>query len=454
MTISLPYVFSILAGYLLVETALRNTPKVSFFLKLFLAIGAGLGLSSLITFLSFLFCNGYNRSFIVFANLSCIFFLLIINSKQLKEVLSGHAVRFDPWQFFYGIFLLLLVPFILIRANEHPLGEWDSWALWNMKAKFLTLSGPLWQSVFKDLHWHTQPDYPLLLPCMNIWGWIFTPGDFFSAPFLTAALFAFACAGLLFAGLLQFTDRKIAFLGCALLFALPAYLPLATSQYADIVLAYYLLAGFISFVGAVQEKSKGFGFLFGFFLGLMSFTKNEGLTMAFILAVLCISYFLFEKTAGRQANSSVIRLIFCGLIITLPVSIYFKLCLAPPNHDILLSAAPRMSSFFNLEGCSIIFENIALQLSHPRWYHLWPLVFCGFLLDWRRYFKKEIRALFLFLILYVLVIFFIYLTTINFSLAWRLSRTLSRILFYLSPAVIFLMFYVYASGKSAPEKKL
>ncbi len=454
MTTYLPFCLSIFAGYLLVRATLRKTPGVNLFLLFFLSIGAGLGLSALITFLSFPICNGFNRSFIVSANLFCIAALLIVNGGQIKKILGMRAVHFNPWIPCHTTFLLLLTPFIIIRAQEHSLGEWDSWALWNMKAKFLTLSGASWQSVFKDLHWHTQPDYPLLLPCMNIWGWIFTPGDFFSAPFLTSVIFTFVCAGLLFAGLLQWGNPKIALLGCALLFALPAYLPLATSQYADIVLAYYLLAGFISFIGAIQEKSKGFGFLFGFFLGLMSFTKNEGLTMALLLAMLSIAYFLFEKTTGRRNNFHMIRFIFGGLAVALPVVIYFKFFLAPPNPDILLLDAPRLSHFFNLEGCAMILDGFYTQLTHPRWFHLWLLVLLGFLLDWRLYFKKEIKVLFLFFILYGLVIFFIYLATVNFSLMWRLSRTSLRILFCLTPSVIFLMFYVYANQEIKKEGKV
>ena len=192
-----------------------------------------------------------------------------------------------------------------------------------MKAKFLTLSGDSWRDTFRLLHWHTQPDYPLLLPFINIWGWVLSYNDFASAPLWTSVIFTVSCGGLLFSGLMRYIDGKIALLASLLLFSLPLYIYIGTAQYADIVLAYYLLAGLMSLVFAVREKDKGFALLSGLFLGFLSFTKNEGMAMSALLLMISTWYLVFGDSKNRLSNLKIAAFVSFGLIATLPAAVIF-----------------------------------------------------------------------------------------------------------------------------------
>ena len=54
------------------------------------------------------------------------------------------------------------------RAN--PVGEWDAWAIWNLRARFL--AGPFdWHVAASPLLTNTHPEYPMLLSAFIARGW-------------------------------------------------------------------------------------------------------------------------------------------------------------------------------------------------------------------------------------------------------------------------------------------
>ena len=455
MTIYLPFFISFLIGCLVNRAILRKTKDVNFLLFLFLAVGVGLGFSSLLTFLSFLICDGFNPFFIFYANLSFLLILLVIDFiRKDSRAFFTKTNWFNISHFFYGAFFLIVLILVYIGAKNHPFGEWDGWAIWNMKAKFLTLSGDSWKDVFLRLHWHTQPDYPLLLPLINIWGWLLSGNDFYRSPILTSVIFTVSCGGLLFSGLTRYIDKTIALLASCLLLFLPFYVFIGTAQYADIVLAYYLLASLISLMIMIREKDNGFAVLFGLFLGFISFTKNEGIAISILLIAISILYLFSENRKSRFSNLKIIAFIFLGLVVTMTPAIIFKLFLAPPNRDIAITNGTISSPFFNLEGCYLIATAFMYEVLHKRWCYIWLLIIFAILLDIRKYFYKERKILVFFFLSYFVIVFFVYLTTVNFSLTWRLSRTLPRILLYLLPSVLFLVFYVFGYKENAKKNKI
>lgn len=455
MTALLPFLISFLIGYAL-NLILLKKANIPLLLQIFLSVGPGLGLSSLITFYSFLLCNGFNPIVIFALNIVLLITLLLVYVLQEKKKFS---FTFDKCHGVHrsvgigGAFFLALLAVVYTFAKMQPFGQWDAWALWNMKAKFLTSSGSSWMDTFQKLHWHTQPDYPLLLPMMNIWGWALSPRDFYTAPLILSIVFTLSCGGLLFAGLMRYTRKDIAIIASGLLFFLPWYLLMGTAQYADIVLAYYLLASFVCIVYMLREKHNGFAVLLGLFLGVMTFTKNEGVLMAALLLLMTIFYLFLENPKERSSALRILRSIGWGLALTVPATLIFKCCLAPRNPDIDIRNMTITSQFFNYEGCYMILTALFQELTSQRWNYLWFFIMALTLRDGRRYFYQETKILTRFFLLYFLVLFFVYLGTVNFNLMWRLSRTLPRILFTLLPSVLFLIFYVFDYGQKNMKKE-
>lgn len=423
---------SVLIGWLAVIAFTPNTRR-NFLLDAFLSVGLGLGICAQITFYSFLAIGEYNPTLIISLNILMMLFLFFINRKSIAT--AWRNTVFTRQDIVIGLFFLAMFDLIFTVANSQPFGQWDAWAVWNMKTKFLVFGGAEWKDIFQ-LHWHTQPDYPLLLPFINTWLFAMVQNHFQIIPSWTSVIFTGSGAGLLYAGLTRYIPWKIALLAAFILVTFPTYHFFGTTQYADITLSYYLLAAIILLTTTLREKHRGFAALLGMALGLMCFAKNEGLVMAIILALLAIVYLRKEP--------KIIGGLLLGLLLTTPPALILKIFLAPPNRDMGLFLFKAGGEYFNLNGLWIIIQQVAKAiLGDPPFFLIWTPLLLMFLLQPQRYFKRETQTLTLFFLFYLACIILIYLTTIHFNLAWRISRTLSRILIILLPAVLFLNFYAY-----------
>src|SRR3984885_12983220 len=66
----------------------------------------------------------------------------------------------------FGIALLISWIRMVQMAAALPVGAWDAWALWNLRAKFLSGPGGAWRYALSPLISNSHPDYPLLLPAV------------------------------------------------------------------------------------------------------------------------------------------------------------------------------------------------------------------------------------------------------------------------------------------------
>ncbi|MFA5059568.1 MAG: glycosyltransferase family 39 protein [Candidatus Omnitrophota bacterium] len=439
MTPLLPFLYSFLLGLLITSVALRKSQNIGSFLFCLLSVGIGLGASSTLIFFSFLLCGGFNIPIIILLHAGLTLALaMILFAGRYRHIKFNANQIFSSWVY---IILFAAASYVVyILACSHPFGEWDGWAVWNMKAKFLIASTSNWKDLFQELHWHTQPDYPLLLPMINVWGSTMIQKYSPQVPFWTGIIFTVACPALVFSGLKQYAENRTALLGSCLILFLPAYIYLGTTQYADIVFAYYLLAVCVCFVLFTREKENGFGILLGLFLGFLSFSKNEGF-VAFLLFFILIFFYRCRPFKKIWTNLSSLLPVVQGLIFTLPAPLIFKFFLSPANRDITLKNSPSSLKFLNWEGCYLVTTSFFQEISSAVWNYLW--IALAILIVWRapRFIKKESGVLTLFFLCYALCVFFVYLTTANFDLMWRLSRTLQRILFCLLPSLVFLVFY-------------
>ncbi|HLH00701.1 MAG TPA: hypothetical protein VKX49_30625 [Bryobacteraceae bacterium] len=231
--------------------------------------------------------------------------------------------------------LLGLVLFVTHSANK-PHGEWDAWAIWNLRARFLYRSGELWKNAFSaQLSW-SHPDYPLLLPGLVALCWTLS-SESTLVPIAIAFLFTFATAGLLISALAVLRGRAQALIAGALLLATVEFVEVGAMQYADVPLSFYILATIVLL--CLQDRypdNARFSILAGLTAGFAAWTKNEGLL--FVIAVVlarAVALIRFRSVPRlvRQAGS-----VAAGLVFPLAVVALFKLRFAPPND--LASARP------------------------------------------------------------------------------------------------------------------
>ncbi|MBZ0167728.1 MAG: hypothetical protein K8I00_13055, partial [Candidatus Omnitrophica bacterium] len=239
----------------------------------------------------------------------------------------------------------------------------------------------------------------------------------------------------------------------------PFYIFQSTSQYADTILAFYLLAAVICLNLTLLYRSRGLAAVSGLMMGLMSFTKNEGLVMSILLIGLFGLYLFLRRVPAAQKKQDLwlIPCLLGGYAVTGSATVILKLFLAPANKDIFGAAAGHEMEYFNMDGLRLTATALGTELLHKRWSYMWPFLLGLAALANKRLFFKECKLFLGFLVLYLGVLLMIYLTTVNFNLAWRLKSTLPRILYYLLPTILYavnwaLYRYKYQPPPNAPAE--
>jgi len=373
------------------------------------------------------------------------------------------------------------------------------------------LGGHNWENMFHPILWRSSQHYPLLLPLMNVWGWIFSDTPTPVIPLVNSIIFTFLTAALLFSGLKAVIKTFPALLAVLLLLSSSTFMIYATSQYCDIVIAYFLLAVFVCLVLSRLHQTKSLvplqltspeklnllisgtsapfldnnkivagalAFLAGLFLGCLSFTKPEGTLASLLIACLAVPYFIdgmrsshVRHPEARRAEGSLgdpclpagrlrfaqddpighfLTFLSAGLLIGFLPTILFHVFYAPANQTFIngLNSAQHPVT---MERLKIIAMYVMFEFMSRKWHGLWALLFIGLLFSQGRCWKKERVVLFFFLISYAFMTTFYYWLNTYFEITWWLTVTLPRILSAVLPVVIFWVFYS-VWGENSKEK--
>lgn len=433
--IILPYIISSVIGYLLLSLLTRKAEPLNFALKLTLGIGLGLGLSSHLTFYSFLFFNKLEPQIIIAAHIILLIILCggscrygTLPLSQLKSGFAGRGLPFaSPAQSLIKytaliVVVIIVTAFVIIQARFYPYGGWDAWQVWNFKAKFLLLAGDNWRNLFSPELWRSSPHYPLLLPLINVWAWLFTEKPFDIVPMITSVSFTFLTIGLMCSALWQRTKNIFSLLPGFLLLTLPFFNLLATTQYCDIVLSFYCLAAIVT----LQEHKL----VSGIFTGCLAFTKPEGMVAAMII---CAIAFILTIKSFKNLWPFI-----GGLTAALLPAVAFHVLCSPGNQTFVngLTSTLKPSTW---ERFQIILAFFATELASGKWNGLWLLLLLGIVLGGKNLWaKNKITASFLWLYLAVIIAY--YEVNTYFEIKWWLSVSLNRILFSLLPLFMFWVF--------------
>lgn len=221
----------------------------------------------------------------------------------------------------------------LIATFRSPLGDWDAWAIWNLRARFL-VSADAWRNGFStEIAW-SHPDYPLLLPMSVARGYCWSGEPGWAAPALIALLFLLAIPALS-ALVLERCRGLHAALVAGVLSLGVAYWSLDYNQYADMPLAFLFLAVNALLLLARWPPGNDWAWpLAGLLAGAMVWTKNEGWVM---LAAVLVSELVARRSTSPGARVTPSQMIGFGLGVLplLLVTVGFKIALAP--HNDLLS---------------------------------------------------------------------------------------------------------------------
>ncbi|WP_353721300.1 hypothetical protein [Dyadobacter sp. 676] len=351
----------------------------------------------------------------------------LLKKKDSPESVSKRLSASNLLIFSIGILVLTL------RFNKHlhRWGDWDAYAIWTHHAKFLFYP-EYWKTMFTQKLASTHPDYPLMLPSIIALTWrnvnLITP----IVPMAISYFTFLSISATIFLSLNQ--HRRLFFSILSLLiFALDSkYLNIAASQYADTMLAFFILIAFVLYKQIDDKRTYNIAILLGFVAGSAAWVKNEGILFFLIFsATLC--YFKFKQP-------HVIVKYILGALVPVLIVIHFKITLAPPN-DLVHSNRGEDILKMIADPARYLLIVKHFVITSASYYWILFVLFLALLMH-----KTAFSNSFPFIVISLILCgyFVIYLTTPN-DLNWHLGASLDRLLHHLFPSCIYLFLFRLSS---------
>jgi hypothetical protein len=352
--------------------------------------------------------------------------------------------------FVLALTMLLAIAMQVGTAQASPFGEWDAFAIWNLRAKFLTGAGDAWLHAFSPLLEETHPEYPPLLSAFvaRAWVWGGTNGSTVE-PLATALITFWAVFALLASSLSLLRAPALGLLGCFVFLATGSYLRQSTWQYADIPLGLFILAALsLLVIGASADGRRAPSLLLaGGFASAAALMKDEGLPFLLLLFLCYLGVPL--RREGRQAVAPQLKWLAIGALPGVLLLGYFKLFLAPdiggvlrgqPAGQVIDKLIEPVRYGLILEGSFSRLVALGSGISHP----VLLLVILAVVLrfKWPERLRTPVTAAAFTTALMIVAYWGVYLVTPD-DLVWRIDTSLHRLYTQVWPSLLFVLFMVF-----------
>ncbi len=465
---------SLATGYAVLGGLAPNGQKTSSGAVFRLALAGGLGL--FVSSLSYLLCLSIgiaDRFWVIGFDLAILAGAATLARR--RSLGRGTSMEVDPrthvaarrfggtdWLFAFGLVSGLIVNAWgwIIRFADRPLGFWDAFAIWNLKARFFFVeSGAHWLRAFSETISWSHTDYPLLLPLSVARLWTYAGEGDQAIPVLLAAFFAVLIGNLLFGAVALARGRTMGFLTVFALLATPSFMGQVVWQLADIPMSYFLAAALALIVAARRtgEGESGLLVLAGLLAGTAAWTKNEGLLFALAIASGLIladvaqafrpgqqDQTLDEQREGRLFYASLrsVSSFSLGLALPLAVLLTMKLCVGGANDlatDLTFDSLARIFVFARHEEIFVSFARTLLTLTGLPLLGLVMGLGVWAMLGRRTRENAPLVPALIAILLQLSGYYFVYLVTER-DLAWHLDTSNLRLFVQLWPSALLLIF--------------
>jgi hypothetical protein len=431
-----------LMGILVVFWLLPSKLWENVLLKVGAGMLFGLGLRGVLFFFWIIaFPNFVNRYIWLEVFLSVLFMGLFIRKlmnqwDEIKKLRFKTLLKLDRYQLVFIVFFAVNFISFLMFMLMNPMGNFDAYSIWNLKAKAIFLNPHDLSAVLyhpTTLFFHS--DYPLLLPMIVSQQWFSIGAITTRVPILLAIVFSFLTLMLVFEGVRILRDSSQALFASILLLGAPFLVQFGTSQASEMPLAAFLLASIIFVMMYFRKKNWQYAWLAGIMAGFAAWTKNEGI-MYFLILGGSIGIITFFTT--RKQLIANITVWIGGAIIPLAALLTFKTVFSPESE---FFAGSPIGFLLIGERYWIIFTNMVNQLFHWGGWSL-PLLFgyILYLLINKRtikegYEKLQIMYIGIFVVFALAGFFLTYLIT-PYPLEWQITYSIDRLFFQFYPVFI------------------
>ena len=437
-------------------------------LKVCLALGVGLGLLSCIYFLQ-LSLFGASRRGIISTQIALLAILIGVFFYKRRSLSAERAEDPEskpvPDSVFGRILaVLLVIAFIgavlsfLFISLKKPHGDWDAWAVYNMKARFLFRAGDHWRDLFTaPMEW-SGPDYPLLIPTALAACWTLLGTETQVVPALVAGLFTLAVIVVAAWTVTALRGKTQGSLAALVLLGTPYLITHGADQYSDIPIGFFFLAtlALLNLHDGLSKTDSGFLVLAGMTAGLSAWTKNEG--FLFVIAILVSQFVITVPRAGWKSYLKQLRFFGAGLLPILLVVIYFKITISAHSGLLFPEEGPGFFAKLtdSLRYRTVLDYFVRLGLGFGNWpasvvpLLAFYLLLVGIKINDRQ--KASIARSLIAMGIMLAGYFMIYILSPR-HLEWHLATSLDRLYSQLWPSFILIFFMLVRTPEQALAKK-
>lgn len=409
--------------------------RLSFFLKILFSIPLGFGLTSIL-YILWLF-SGLNFVFYEIVELIILFSTGFIYFKSEKPVCEKKHFEINKKYLYLFILMnLLAVCLFVYYYINNPLGSWDGWRIWNMKAEFLFKGGEYWKNIFLQPSPLVHVDYPLFLPAIVARIWKYLHVDITYIPAFIAFLFTFLIPVLIFGFFRHFNFSNKGLLCASSLLGIQMFILSASGQMADVPLSFFILSGICLIFLAHDLKSDRLLLISGLICGMSAWVKNEGFLFIFAISIALLAVLLKSREISK------IKYFFVGLIPILFLILIFKLNI-PVQNDLIegIAYCDMPSKIFDFSRYLKVFEHFIKFLFENVSFYILILIFAFTGLKIPDGKKDPVIISTIFLSIMILGYFFIYVLTPN-NIDWQLGASFNRVILQIWPSVLLTAFVV------------
>lgn len=434
------------------------------YLKLSLSAGVGLGLLSGVYFAEMCLIGPSRLGLALVLVAGVIATGVAYRRAGAKAATERVAASAGPGRF--NRFLLAAFVVALVSAAvsfvfmslKNPHGEWDAWAVYNMKARFFFRAGEHWRDLFSEPMRWTSTDYPLLIPASIASLWTLMGRETLIIPSAVAMLFTLATVGVLTSSIAMLRSKNQGLLAGLMLLCTPYFLIHGADQYCDIPVGFFFLST-IAFLNLQTRLSDGdyrFLILAGITTGLAAWSKNEGLV--FLVAVMVARFLAVAPRNGVKHYFRQMLYFGAGALPSLLLIAYLKLAFAQTSLLLAQPAGRKLSDvLLDPSRYSLILESFFKEsYGFGSWaisivpLLLLYLIIVGVKIEKRE--KASVAASFIILSIMLLGYFMIYVISPR-DLAWHINVSLNRLYTQMWPSFIFMFFMVARTPEQALAKK-
>ncbi|MFH1552513.1 MAG: glycosyltransferase family 39 protein [Candidatus Omnitrophota bacterium] len=414
-----------------------------------LSFFVGIGFACYQLFLYYLLGIDYSLGHIVIVPLVLfimVFSRYIAKPQKLKDFMpvDNAGGRWGMTERLLVAALIVQVLWTVFLVVPTPVHSHDAVANYALKAKIFYFAAGVPDGFFA---WGeaavAHPDYPLLLPFLMTWIYVFTGfNDLIVNMIMPVIYLAFLI--LFYSQMKKSFSRQYSLILVFILATIPQLADYATIIHTDLILTALVTCAFVYFLLYVRTGNRMPLVLSVLLFGFSLWTKNEAIVFAG--AFVAVLFACIARAEPARRKRALVDAAISLLIVTVIAAPWFAVRFSNTavNSDIDFSRLTPERLWQNVKDIPVLLDLFQQEIFGPKkWNIFWVLVFAGIIWKRKMLGKGECFYAALFLALSVAGYFAGYMCTTGYNLYFYVNTTISRFMLHFCGIALVFLAYLF-----------